>query len=151
MSYLVSTTDNLNIFHKRNLCYSEAYSFLLKQYAEAIDEGKVFSITPWNNDTCGLFYAKKDDKIIGVIVYDTDYNERKNNYILGIIFASIDKDYRNKGIYSKLYNQLEHWGKIEGFPVLGTLIHKNDSNFMACMKSKGFTHIMYKTIKYLDR
>jgi hypothetical protein len=149
--YLIDDIDGIEIYHKKNLCYSESYSFILKHYANAIDEGKVFSITPWNNDTCGVFYSKINDKIVGALVYDTDYNERNNKGILGITFAAVNVNYRRIGIYSLLHKKLEAWGVAEGFPVLGVLANKNDSVFLDCSKKMGLNLIMHRTIKYLDK
>jgi hypothetical protein len=148
-STLVFVNSDIEIYHKESFCYSEPFSFVLKNYAELVDKKLVFSITPWNNDSCGVFYAKTAGVIVGVIVYDVNYNERNNQGMLGITFAFVDQLHRKKGIYKLMHHQLECWGKKNNFPTLVTTIHKNNLDFINTIKAQGLGLIMYKTIKYL--
>jgi GNAT superfamily N-acetyltransferase len=148
---LIDVKENIEIYHKESFCYSESYSFVLKNYANLVDQNLAFSITPWNNDTCGVFYAKVVESIIGVIVYDTNFNERNDGSLLGITFAFVAPEYRNQGIYTRLHEHVEAWGKENKFPVLATLIHKDNLEFADAVKSKGLVLIMYKTVKHLKK
>lgn len=146
---LIDVKDNIEIYHKETFCYSESYSFVLKNYASLVDQNLAFSTTPWNNNTCGVFYAKTSDSIVGAIVYDANFNGRNDGSLLGIAFAFVAPEYRNLGIYSRLHDYVEAWGKENKFPALATLIHKNNLEFADAVKSKGLVLIMYKTVKHL--
>jgi len=150
-NYFVSTSNGIDLYHKENFCYSEAYSFVLRYYADAIEENSAFSITPWNNDTCGIFYAKVENKIIGAIVYDTDFNERNENRVLEITFAAVAPEFRKQKVYTMLHRNLESWGKLTGFSTLLTLVYKDNNAFINCSKKMGLNHITYRTIKYLNK
>lgn len=97
------------VFHSETMDRSEAYLFNLKAYAAMLESGKGDYCTPWEDNRCGIIYAKDETgKFLGNTVYDRKY---LNNKVLWIPFEHVSAEERGKGIQKILSKHLHQIAK----------------------------------------
>jgi hypothetical protein len=99
----LSNNTTIEIFHTENIAMSIAYTFFLRALAEVIEQNLVLQFTGMDLYQYSGFYALLDKKVIGIITYHIIIEKKT----MIIKLSSIEKKYRNQGIYSILYKWLE--------------------------------------------
>ncbi len=120
----------LTIYQSVKLGMSPAFSMFLQHFAETVNNGHAYPVTVWNDDTCGVIFAKQGDEIVGQITYD---RENPNGHgTLWIILSSVKESHRRQGIYTILHRYLDDFAKKEGYAGVLSYVHtKNEVQIQA--------------------
>lgn len=135
----------INIYRVDRIAMSPVYSFFLKQMAELIDNKHAYPLTSWD-DECAAVYAEENGNILGHIVYDL-----KKKDILWIVLSAVDKDHRERGIYSILHKYLEQTAKEINYNFIASHIHVNNSVRLASAEKVGMKPVYYYMAKKIEK
>lgn len=139
--------EKINIFHTERLALSPVYTFFLRQIADLIDAKHALAKTTWVDANCGAVYAEKDGKILGHIVYSTEYVKSKNS--LWIELSAVDQQYRGRGIYTILHQYFELIAKQLGCSTIASQVHKNNTVRLESAEKVGMKKTFYQMVKIL--
>jgi RimJ/RimL family protein N-acetyltransferase len=133
--------NTVTIYQSLHLGMSPAFSLFLKHYHELIDSGYGFPVTTWDDDRCGILYAKKDNKIVGQITYDTKSPIAPGS--LWIVLSSVDKDHRGLGIYKIMHKYADQIAKDLDCHSVSSLVHINNKQQLRALDSVGKKPVFY--------
>jgi hypothetical protein len=137
----------LTVYKTEQLGMSPAYSFFLKYYAELIDNGQGYSVTTWNDKTCGVIYAMQSEEIVGAIVYD---RENPNAYDgVWIVLSAVKHTSRGQGIYKILHQHLETTAKSLSKSSILSFVHVTNTARLRSAEKEGMSPIFYMIGKKL--
>ena len=91
-------------------------------------------------------YAESVSKVIGVIVFDIKEDYIKSAYIIA---GGVETEYRNRGIYKLLHQQLEELAKQLGCSKIRSEVHPNNTAMINTFTSLGKRIAFYRTEKDL--
>lgn len=84
-----------------------------------------------NDPLKGRYYvAMEDDSIIGTLLITYEWSDWKNGTILWIQSVYIMPEYRNKGVFTKIYKHLKKM-VIESNELIGLRLYVNKTNIIA--------------------
>lgn len=139
--------NSLEIHHSESLVWSPAYSSFLRGLADLIDQKFRYPIRTWNDDTCGVFYAVQDNKIVGHVVYSLDQGAASKT--VWVIEGAVEPEYRQRGIYTSLYKHMEDYLKSIGCLILGSTVHRDNHARLASAAKIGMVPIFHQIMKKL--
>lgn len=149
--HLSTETDNtgctVEIFQTTTLSMSPIYTFFLKHMAELIDNGFAYPASSWEDQYCEAVYAEQDGKVIGHIVYSTEYVKKQGN--LWITLSAVDNGARGKGIYTLLHSHFEKVAKDYGCWAISSHVHKNNKVRLASAEKVGMKPVFHFMAKKL--
>jgi hypothetical protein len=137
--------NDIEIKQVDHLAYSPVFSFFLRQQADLIDEGLLYPTTNWDDYNCGAIYAEFDNKIVGLIVYDTV----KDPNALRVIFSFVDKSVRQRNIFTLLHKYLIDFGKKNNYSQITDHIHIKNELGLVALKTVGMNPNFYFMVKKL--
>lgn len=135
------TGSTVEIFQTTSLGMSPIYTFFLRHMAELIDNGFAYPVSSWEDQYCEAVYAEQDGKVIGHIVYSTEYIKKQGN--LWITLSAVDNGARGKGIYTLLHNHFEQVAKDYGCWAIASHVHKNNKVRLASAEKVGMKPIFH--------
>jgi len=90
-----------------------------------------------------------DGKVVGQIMHTYEWSDWRNGMFLWVQSVYVDADYRKKGIYKKLYNQVKNiCDNNEGITGIRLYVEKENSNAKATYKSLGMYECNYHMYEY---
>jgi len=137
----------LTIKRTKNLAYSPAYSFYVRQMIELIENNHTFKFNVWDDNECGIIWAEDQGTICGIFCYNKSWVKALK--ILSIQLTAVDKEYRERGIHKILNNYFEETAKeLECIITAATVNPTNTVRLATCEKDglKLKNLLMYKKI-----
>lgn len=90
-----------------------------------------------------------DGKVVGQIMHTYEWSDWRNGMFLWVQSVYVDADYRKKGIYKKLYNQVKNiCDNNEGITGIRLYVEKENLNAKATYKSLGMYECNYHMYEY---
>ncbi|ONI38340.1 GNAT family N-acetyltransferase [Candidatus Epulonipiscium fishelsonii] len=60
------------------------------------------------NEQYGIYHvAEKENKVVGQVMYTFEWSDWRNGLFLWIQSVYVDKNYRQQGVFTRLYNQVK--------------------------------------------
>jgi ribosomal protein S18 acetylase RimI-like enzyme len=103
------------------LAYSKAFIFVMDNFVEILKKG-YSELSLCINNEMNVTYMLDEDLVMGACVYEMD-DRKKQAYIYT---AAVDKFYRNEGVYTTIYKEVERVCRMNGMKVLNSNIHVNN-------------------------
>lgn len=148
---IISTTDKLGnpieIYHSKSLTWSPAYPSFLRGLADLMEQKFRYPIKSWDDALCGVFYATHNDIIIGHVVYNLLQAEDAKT--VWVIEGAVERDYRQRGIYTELYKHLENFSRSIGCLVLASTVHRDNLARLSSAAKIGMVPIYHQIMKRL--
>lgn len=138
------TDAQLEIFHCNELITSPVYTKFLRSIADLIDTGFRYFGKTWEDEDCGVLYAKSNDVIVGHLVYS-----RSQAGVVWVIEGSVEEEFRRRGIYTILYEFLENIAKEHKAAAILSLVHVNNIARIKSAEAYGMVPVYYQMIKEL--
>jgi GNAT superfamily N-acetyltransferase len=138
---------SFKIYHSLSMCSKEDIHFIEYGILSYFDP----KIIDLSKNTLGIIFSYEEDKAIGFILFDTDYDNRSRNFTAFIKFSFVDEAYRNKKIFTNTLNFLEKHLKNTNFRAVATEINKDDEFFVKLITRQGFQQLFFRTWKILDQ
>jgi GNAT superfamily N-acetyltransferase len=129
----------LKINQTEKLAYSTAYSFFLREYARSVDEGYSHPVTCWDDHHCGAIYVESNGVIVGINVY----SEHKLKECLWSLFIAVDKDYKNRGIYTVMFSHFEKLAKEKNLQFIASYVHVDNEIRLLTADKVGMKPVFY--------
>ena len=104
------------------LAYSKAFIFVMDNFVEILKK-EHSELSLCINNEMNVTYMLDGDIVMGACVYDMD-DRKKQAYIYT---AAVDKFYRNEGVYTEIYREVERVCRMNGMKVLNSNIHVNNT------------------------
>lgn len=95
-----------------------------------------------NKDSCYLYVALDNDKVIGYAVMDTVLDEGS------LLIIAVDECYRRKGVAKMLFNKLEQVAVDKNLQFITLEVRSTNSGAIALYESLGFEHIAVRKNYY---
>jgi ribosomal protein S18 acetylase RimI-like enzyme len=104
------------------LAYSKAFIFVMDNFVEILKKG-YSELSLCISNEMNVTYMIDEDIVMGACVYEMD-DRKKQAYIYT---AAVDKFYRNEGVYTIIYKEVERVCRMNGMKVLNSNIHVNNT------------------------
>lgn len=104
----------------------------------------------FKKNSCKIISYFSSGKPIGIILYDTDYDNKKRNQVGFIHLAYVSPVFRRKKIYKKMHEFLVATLKKSNILSLASEVHKGNHIFLACLESVGLKLLYFRTLKELQ-
>lgn len=137
---------SFRIFTSLKDCSDENIKFVEQSVAQYQDQ----RIIDLSKKTLQIIFSYRADRVLGFILFDTDYDNRQRNYTAFIKFSFVLPLYRGKGIFSQMLNLLEDHTKKLNFSAVAIEVNRDDSFFIDILNKKKFNLILYRTWKLLN-
>lgn len=138
------TGSAVDVYHCYELITSPIYTKFLRSIADLIDTGFRYFGKTWEDEDCGVLYAKLDGNVIGHLVYS-----RSQPGVVWVIEGSVEEDYRRQGIYTILYDFLETIAKENKAAAILSLVHVDNIARIKSAEAYGMAPVYYQMIKEL--
>ena len=144
----IAVVNDLTIMHVNSIStVSELYVFMLREFANLIDNRMGYpEISHTDNDS--VLYALKDDKLVGMIVYNNGPTGRSQ--MVYKVLSVTEENHRGQGIYSTLHKYLEAVAFSQGKTVISSLVHKRNSSLIKAGEKIGLVAAFNYMLKVLD-
>ena len=136
----------IDILYNKKIEHSSAYTLFLKTHADLIDEGVRYPVTTWKEKDNEIVYCMIDNRPVGFINYA--YFEDYHLAILDICF--VIPEYRNKGIFKVLFQNLEQILKDKQAVVLRIDLPIKIDYLEKIFKNLGFSLLFYSLHKKVN-
>ena len=93
--------------------------------------------------------AEENDTIIGQLMITFEWSDWRNQDIWWIQSIYVQKEYREKGVFTALYKEIQKQAKQHHIPLLRLYVHKDNEHAQQVYDKKGMkkgTYIFYETI-----
>lgn len=138
------TGEQVEIFHCKDLIMSPIYTKFLRSIADLIDTGFRYFGKTWEDEDCGVLYAKINNVTVGHLVYS-----RSQAGVLWVIEGSVEEEFRRRRIYTILYEFLETIAKENKAAAILSLVHVDNVARVESAKAYGMVPVYYQMIKEL--
>lgn len=148
-SVLATEKDKLGIDVELRYCASIGntpnMTFFLAQFLKLIERGYTHPHIAGNN-RCRAVYATINDQIVGQITFEILDDYAKTTWIT---LSSVDENFRGRGIYTLLHNQLEKIMLELGSRKIASHVHINNKERQASCLKVGMKPVYYRMEKDL--
>jgi GNAT superfamily N-acetyltransferase len=124
--------SDIEIVHYKKTNGSPAIPILVKAWAELLEKGFISSSVPVGAEH-EVFAAKADGTIVGVITF---YKAEWHN-CMWLQLGYVLPEYRNRGIYRKLWNHLVEHSKTQGVATIDGGVDINNTEMLKVAERLG--------------
>jgi len=97
-----------------------------------------------NDDTKGFYLVvEEDDKIIGQLMITFEWSDWRNTTIWWIQSVYVVPEYRKKGVFTLLYDEVKRHAKIHNVSILRLYVHSKNTSAIQVYHMKGMTKTPY--------
>lgn len=128
---------------------SKIENFLNTAYREVIKNQNNLYESLLKKPSCKIISFFSSDEPIGIILYDTDYDNKNRNQVGFIHLAYVSPIFRRKQIYKKMHERLVSELKKMDISSLACEVNKNNHIFLSCLETVGLKLLYYRTWKEL--
>ena len=133
----------------KNLAFSPAYSFFIREKADLIDAGNGSSYTSWDDHECGIIWCEIDNVIVGIFSYNKSFVDRPVPF-LAIQLTAVKSEYRERGIHTIMNKYFEQTAKEFGSEFIRATVNLNNSVRLASAKKDKLDPLYIVMTKRID-
>jgi ribosomal protein S18 acetylase RimI-like enzyme len=137
--------EKVSLVYSNSIGGGPVVPFFLKNYAELMENGHAHNFIMGTNKSKAI-YAVIDGKVAGHIIFDILDDAIKTAWI---VFSCVDKDYRHRGLYTMMHEELENQAKKMGSSKIASHVHVNNNTRQASCISVGMMPVFYRMEKEL--
>lgn len=137
------------IKYSEHFVWTPAYTFFLREIADAVDNQLLPPYSYWNEDNCAVIWAEQNNEIVGHIMFDCSYIHYPVPH-LSIILTGVNKNHRQKGIHQIMNKYYEEIARRMGCSGIRATVHRNNHvRFISAEKDNLYPglYLMSKKIK----
>ncbi|MDG6218865.1 MAG: GNAT family N-acetyltransferase [Candidatus Thermoplasmatota archaeon] len=88
--------------------------------------------------------AEENKKVIGQLMITFEWSDWRNTSIWWIQSVYVHKDYRKKGVFSSLFNEVKRLAKEQDIPLLRLYVHKDNASAHHVYEKQNMTAGLYR-------
>lgn len=87
--------------------------------------------------------AEEDNRIIGQLMITFEWSDWRNKDIWWIQSVYVEKDHREKGVFTELFNEIKKQAQNQDVPLLRLYVHKHNINAQKVYEKRNMTKGTY--------